>query len=140
MYEESHLRYIKFPEDFIIKQVTGCDNRKPQMVNRGIGQWISFSCTFYSLPSSLLFHSYCTPMGIFHLFVFFTFLSNYHFPRSSCLGICLLAWHLSFLVQDEFNVHIKILLALFFLLLCSRFLIHPSPLDQIFHSSSLSFI
>lgn len=37
MYEEYCLKYVRFLEDFTIKRVTECDNRKPQTVNRGIG-------------------------------------------------------------------------------------------------------
>lgn len=117
---------MKSPDDFIIKQVTRCDDRKPQTVNRGIGRWISFSCTFCSLPSSLFFLSYGIPMGIFRLFVFFTFLSNYCFPESSSLGICLLAWHLSSLVKTSLTFILRLFWLYFFCFFVpdSSFILH----------------
>lgn len=137
MCEETHLRYVKFSEEFIINR---CDNRKPQTVNKGREQRISFSCTFMFFaifsPSSILFSS----MWVYSI-SFVRYLFQLPLSIVFMVGVCLLVDTSPPFFKTRLTF-LRIPLALFFLLLllCSRCLIHPSLLDQVFCLSSLSFI
>lgn len=124
------------------KQMTRCDNRGPQTVSKGRKPQISFSYAFMFFAIFRLFSILFSSLHVYSIYFFSPlFIQTTTFHNFHGWGLST-GWHLSSLLQDKVNICNKSPLALFFLplLLCSRFLIHPSRLDQIFRLSSLSFI
>lgn len=100
------------------KQMTRCDNRNPQTVNKGREQQISFSCTFVFFaifsPFSILFSS----LWMYSIYLFSPlFIQTTTFHGFHGWGLST-GWHLSSLLQDKVNFLI-ILHWLYFFFFCS---------------------
>lgn len=131
MYEEYCLKYVRFHEDFTNRWLDVTTESLKQR-NRMM-DFVFLHVLFFPFftPFPFLLHPYgCIPSSCFLHFSFKLPLSI----SSSCLGICLLVWHLSSLVEDKFNIHIKTLWLCFS---ASLFQIHHSSFTS---RSDLSFI